>query len=864
MNNIHNQEKLRERARDVAIDTVLNGFKLLFVKLEPETSPTHAECDVEFLNANQLTEIQDDINNNVLTLDEVFSISGGSRITGGIEEGQVRVTAIIAQPTAESLRLRIERIGDYSTYTLQVTYKGKIDPVFSSIDFKFRPGCFNLNCAPEWEPSLAPQTEPLIDYLSRDFNSFKHVLINAMSERVPDWVPTSEADLDQVLIDLIAADADELSDFQDRVMNEAYLASARKRVSLARQARLMDYHIHPGNQAGAWLAVKVDADVVVKPWYAAQGFGVWTGSSTVASQAVIDPQTIFFGFVGKTNEPGAIKKEGVTDPSEDNKKCFASLNELHLYTWEGLVSALEKGATQADIAVLESSANETNANILRDAFRDKDTTHLLLEQKLNPETASENGRDVYARQIVQLLNGNDAAKSHFDPKAGQWFVRISWHDQDKLLRRFCFVTQCTDLGEKDDVSLFHGNLIYVAHGRPHKTTFTAPGTIPTATVNDQLLHEDSAHYEASLNVDEDRGPAWGSVCRLRNTPLAYLDTQPGGEKWTKSTLQIKIDNEEWHERSDLIESKKDDADFIVETDEYGVSQIRFGNSINGRALADDAEVVCLYQVGQGEWGNVGADKLTGYDSGTHSHVTKAWNPLDITNGRMPETPEQIIRRVPEAYRSRQLRAVTLNDYVKRAQELDAVDRAAAGYVWTGSWRAVRVAIDPKGSTEVTNDLRVEISRHLDAVRLIGDDIEIRPARYVPLDIEIRLCAHPDYWPEDLDVALQTEFSDGYTPDGRPGFFHPDQWSFGQPLYVSQITGRALSVTGIERLLQVNIRRFNPNPGPSLVTVTISPEDLPSTRKEKIEVDQFEIIQVENDPSRLETGRIEFDIVGGRA
>ena len=40
-------------------------------------------------------------------------------------------------------------------------------------------------------------------------------------------------------------------------MNEAYLATARKRVSLARHARLMDYHIHQGNQASTWLAIEI-------------------------------------------------------------------------------------------------------------------------------------------------------------------------------------------------------------------------------------------------------------------------------------------------------------------------------------------------------------------------------------------------------------------------------------------------------------------------------------------------------------------------------------------------------------------------------------------------------------------------------
>ena len=83
-------------------------------------------------------------------------------------------------------------------------------------------------------------------------------MVEAMTERVPNWQPTSEADLDQVLLDLFSAAADELSDYQDRVMNEAYLSSARKRVSLARHARLMDYHIHQGNQASTVLALEFD------------------------------------------------------------------------------------------------------------------------------------------------------------------------------------------------------------------------------------------------------------------------------------------------------------------------------------------------------------------------------------------------------------------------------------------------------------------------------------------------------------------------------------------------------------------------------------------------------------------------------
>ena len=136
------------------------------------------------------------------------------------------------------LQLTVKPIGDYSTYTLSLVYQN-IDPIFSEIEFKFRPGCFN-NCLPDWEAPPEPKKDPSIDYMAKDYDSFRHTMIAAMIERVPGWQPTSEADFDQVLLELFSVAADELSDYQDRVMNEAYLATARMRVSLAQHALLLD------------------------------------------------------------------------------------------------------------------------------------------------------------------------------------------------------------------------------------------------------------------------------------------------------------------------------------------------------------------------------------------------------------------------------------------------------------------------------------------------------------------------------------------------------------------------------------------------------------------------------------------------
>lgn len=834
MKKIYNPEVLQDRIQNLG---TRNGIRLAFVTLDPPAAPTQAFLDVEFHNGNVLGALLNDVNVNGVPPTDIFRLRGGTRKPAGAGFGRVQVTAVASGGT-NTLRLTVQPIGDYSTYTLalrdpdpgkppQTPYPG-IDPILAEIDFKFRPGCFNLNCAPDFAQGEARPAEPTIDYLAKDYDSFKHVLIGAMQERVPDWKPTSEADLDQVVIDLIAADADETSDFQDRVTNEANLATARKRVSLARHARLMDYHIHQGNQATTWLALQVTSDVALPA-----GLGAWTGDDWKAPESRI--------FL-----------------SQEDRSCFAWLNALALYHWDGLVTALEAGATEADLKLPAGldPGSETDADQLRDLFRSGAVPHLLVQQRLNPETGTTNGRDVHARQLLALLEGPAAAESVFDPAAGEWFVRVHWRNEDALVRRYCFLVKCPGEPWSDQAALFHGNLVRAAHGRPHLTVFRAPGA-PLATASpDTFLVTGEAYYETTK---------WGALCRVPQSPLSYRKTPPDGERPPVSSLSVSVGGfgSPWQEVSDLIESESDDEHYIVETDEYRVSRIRFGNDANGRALPPNAVVTCHYQVGQGEDGNVGADALTRFDTVAHPEISALWNPFDVVDGRQPELPAEIVRRVPEAYRARQLRAVTLEDYVKRAEELPMVAHAAARYAWTGSFRTVRIAIDPKGTTELPDATRRQIAAYLDAVRLIGEDLEVRKAQYVPLDIKLGLCANPQYWPADLDAVLQQEFSDGYTTDGRPGLFHPDRWTFGQPLYASQLIGRALAVPGVERVLSASIKRFHALSGPSLVTVTLAPEDVPLSVVEKLEVDAFEIIEVANDPDRLERGRIQFDIQGGR-
>ena len=112
-------------------------------------------------------------------------------------------------------------------------------------------------------------------------------------------------------------------------MNEAYLATARKRVSLARQSRLVDYHIHEGNQSSTWLAVEVLAGQA--PFTLDQELVVWTGADVPLADSV------FF-----TSRERRL-------PLADRQRFDPLVNRLRLHTWRDAQPALRAGSTSADV-----------------------------------------------------------------------------------------------------------------------------------------------------------------------------------------------------------------------------------------------------------------------------------------------------------------------------------------------------------------------------------------------------------------------------------------------------------------------------------------------------------------------------------
>ncbi len=108
--------------------------------------------------------------------------------------------------------------------------------------------------------SPGPEVSVVVDYLAKDYSSFRQALLDFIPTRLPAWTERSEADIGMMLLELFASTADNLSYLQDRVANEAFLTTATQRRSVAGHLALLGYQMDQGASAYTWLQFQVQGD----------------------------------------------------------------------------------------------------------------------------------------------------------------------------------------------------------------------------------------------------------------------------------------------------------------------------------------------------------------------------------------------------------------------------------------------------------------------------------------------------------------------------------------------------------------------------------------------------------------------------
>jgi hypothetical protein len=179
-----------------------------------------------------------------------------------------------------------------------------------------------------------------------------------------------------------------------------------------------------------------------------------------------------------------------------------------------------------------------------------------------------------------------------------------------------------------------------------------------------------------------------------------------------------------------------------------------------------------------------------------------------------------------------------------------VQRASGRLRWTGSWYTALVAVDPKGGGAIDEDFAATTRQRLERYRMAGQDLRVEEGRTVPLELELEVCVAPGHFRGDIRAALLQRFSNRVLPDGSPGLFHPDRFSFGQPVYLSPIYAAAQAVDGVT---SVGIRTFR----------RLGTRDRDGIDQGRLDFGPFEIARLDNDPSFPERGVFRVEIMGGR-
>jgi len=314
-------------------------------------------------------------------------------------------------------------------------------------------------------------------------------------------------------------------------------------------------------------------------------------------------------------------------------------------------------------------------------------------------------------------------------------------------------------------------------------------------------------------------------------------------------LESDAAKDHWTVHRDLLGSSATARDFVVEIETDSTAQLRFGDGVSGMRPVTGTQFTAFYRVGNGTRGNVGADSIAHVAASVVAGIDHVRNPLPAIGGVDLETAEDVRRFAPVAFRTQE-RAVTAEDYATMAERHPQIQQAAATFRWTGSWRTVFVTVDPFTSKNPDAPFDPELPVQLERYRMAGHDLEIDTPRFIPVEIAMQVCAKRDYFRADVKRALLELFSSRVLPDGRRGVFHADNFTFGQPIYLSVLYAAAYSVEGVDSVkITVFRRQGTPDPKPLATGV--------------LTFGRLEIARLENSASFPDHGVFRLDVSGGK-
>ena len=730
-------------------------------------------------------------------------------------EDRELVSAALDQPdVAATFVVRTSSSGDRSAYLLRLHPDGgtdaaggegqplPLDPPLAEAPFTFAVDCpSDLDCAVPDECPPASWGSPVLDYLARDYEGLRSRLLDRLATLLPDWTDRSPADIGVTLVELFAHLGDRLAYWQDAVAAEAYLGTARRRTSVRRHARLLDYAMHEGCSARTWLAFTTTAAFELPARAPVADTAPPDGT---AADALVAGGTVF-----ETMARAPLRPER---------------NRLDLHAWGAPDAHLPAGTTCAFVALPAG----------RDPALQAGDVLVLADV---PKGGDAQQGDPTRRFPVRL---DRAPVPHVDLLLpGRQVLELHWHPADALPAPLRISEPDED--EQPAVrAVALANVVPADDGGSLQLEGLVPRQVPTSGEYRPLVPRTGLAW-----ADPTPAPAGEGATRHVPDPSSAV-----------AQLALYDDQRVWTPVRDLLGSGRLAAHFVVEADDDGSVRLRFGDGVAGRRPTAGTAPRAWLRAGGGARGNVAAGTLTvpcrlpdGTAAVPDGARISVWNPLRAVGGTDAEPVAEVRELAPHAFRQ-QRRAVTPAGYAVVAMADPGVQRAVARRRWTGSWYAQEVTVDPVAARADDSALVQALAEALEVRRMAGVDVELARPVYVAVDITLTGCVAAGYLRADVERQLLDVLSARLLPDGRRGFFHPDRLTFGQPVLLSDLIAAAMGVAG---LVTAGVSRFERR-GTGGTRAAIAAG--------RIDADTREVLRCDSDPSAPEAGQLVVELGGG--
>ena len=176
---------------------------------------------------------------------------------------------------------------------------------------------------------------------------------------------------------------------------------------------------------------------------------------------------------------------------------------------------------------------------------------------------------------------------------------------------------------------------------------------------------------------------------LKQSPLTYVSSPLNNG--AVSTLQVWVNNMQWHEVDNFLDSLPTDRVFITQTDSSQNVTVQFGDGVEGgRTPTGQMNIRAVYRKGIGSGGNVDSGQLS-QALDRPQGLKGVINPDPGTGGADPDTAADARASAPLHVLTLD-RVVSLEDYQNYALAFAGIAQALATWTWTGRVRGVFLTV----------------------------------------------------------------------------------------------------------------------------------------------------------------------------